>query len=314
MTGSSPRAQILGEITALMRREGLTIADIAAFQSGSPPVSAPETGGLLQKVMIYLGAVFVFVGICIYVSMVWDDLGSVSRILVTLGSGFIAFILGLMAIRDHRFEKAVTPLFLIAAGLEPTGIFIYMDEYLPHTGEAAKAASFVFALMVLQNGAAFAATARTSLLFFSLLFFVALQYSMVSWLDLDETSSVMMAGTSLLLVCWGLSRGPHASIAPFGFFWSSVMICTAAFDWLEDTPFDVALLGVSAALVYLSVHVASRTLLTVAVLSLLCFLGYFTNEYFKDVFGWPFALILAGFLMMGTSFYAVRLGRRIQQG
>jgi len=42
----------------------------------------------------------------------------------------------------------------------------------------------------------------------------------------------------------------------------------------------------------LSVKVKSRTLLLVSTFALLGYLGYFTNQYFADILGWPIALII----------------------
>jgi len=261
--------------------------------------------------MIYIGGAFVFAGLCVYIGMIWDDLDSLSRVILSLGSGFVAFILGLFALADQRFEKAATPLFLIAAALEPTGLFVFMDEYLPHTGDIAKAATFVFALMLIQKAIAFLATNKTSLLFFTVLFFFSFLYSLISWLDLDAPSSVMTMGGSMLMISWGISRSLHKSISSFYYFWGAVMVAFASFDVLKSSSLDILLIGVSAAIIYLSTVAASRTLLTVGVLSLLAYLGYFTDEYFQDIVGWPVALIIMGLIMIGISVFAVKLGKKI---
>lgn len=306
MTNS--RSEAIQQITALMAEHGLKPSDLSSVMAGG---NGEASASLLQRVMIYIGAAFVFMGICVYVNIIWDDLGSIGRILVTLGSGFIAFILGLMSIKDTRFVKATTPLFLISAALEPTGLFVFMDEYLPHTGDVAKAAAFVFGFMMIQKAVAFSATNRTSLLFFTVFFFVAFLYAVVSWFDLDAPLSVMSMGLSLLMISYGLGKTQHHSIAPFGFFWAGLMVSTASFDILKDTQGDVLMIAVAAGLIWLSTVAASRTLLTVAVISLLAFLGYFTGEYFKNVVGWPIAMIVMGFVMIGTSIFAVKLGRKI---
>lgn len=64
-------------------------------------------------------------------------------------------------------------------------------------------------------------------------------------------------------------------------------------------------------MVIASVMVKSRALLIVSTISLLGYLGYFTNEYFADVTGWPLALMCMGILMIVISAYAVKLGKKI---
>ena len=63
-------------------------------------------------------------------------------------------------------------------------------------------------------------------------------------------------------------------------------------------------------MVYLSTYVRSRTLLFTSTIALLSFIGYFTARHFIDSIGWPIALILLGFLMIGLSAAAFRISRK----
>jgi hypothetical protein len=64
-------------------------------------------------------------------------------------------------------------------------------------------------------------------------------------------------------------------------------------------------------MVYLSIRVSSRTLLTVSVVSLLSYLCEFTYKYFANTTAWPLAMIVMGLVMIGLSSYAIKLGQRI---
>lgn len=304
------RSDALDQIQNLIQSHKISRTELLAL-SGIEIDETAQSGGLLQKALIYIGGIFIFVGICVYIGIIWDTLDPLSRVIISLGSGFVSFILGLFCLGDDRYIKAATPLFLIAAALQPVGLFVFMDEYLPHTGNITKAAAFVFSFMTIQQTVAFIATKRTSLLFFSLLFFYALLWTLLDLLEVDPPQGPMIIGLTGLMVSWGVSQTEHKAIAPFYFFWSSVVTAAASFDFLEDTSFDVLLIGISAGLIYLSVAVASRTVLTVGVISLLGFLVYFTDEYFRDSDAWPIALIVMGFAMIGISVFAVKLGKKI---
>lgn len=304
------REHAIETIRTLVRQYNLTPQDLARI-FGESLQEEKESGGLLQRVMIYIGGAFVFAGLCVYIGIIWDDLDSLSRVVISLGSGFVAFILGLLALGDPRFIKASTPLFLIASALEPAGQFIFMDEYLPHTGDILKASSFVFAFMTLQQGIAFFATGRTSLLFFTVLFFYSFMVSFMRWLGLEAPEAPLALGISGLMATWGIAQTRHVGITPFFYLCSTLITAAACYDIFANTHLDVLLIGVAAALIYLSTHTASKTILTVGVLSLLGYLGYFTDEYFKDIVGWPIALIVMGLFMIGISIFAVKLGRKI---
>ncbi len=313
MSRTEKQLAALSQIRNIALASGLNRQDILDALDNEPELKAQQSSSVLQKFISYIGGAFIFVGICVYVGMVWEDLDSLSRVIITLGSGFVAFILGLFAIGDERFVRASTPLFLIAAALQPTGLFVFMDEYLPSSNNIALAAAYVFGFMAVQQGIAFAACKRTSLLFFSLFFYYLFASALFDLVDVDSKLSVLTLGLSGVAVSWAASKTAHHGVSPFYFFFSGIAIAVASFDYLEDTKFDVLLIGVVALMILVSVRAQSRTFLTISILSLLCYLAYFTDEYFKDVVGWPIALVIIGLIMIGVSSFAVKLGRKMGQ-
>lgn len=314
MTRSKQEA--LSEITALVAEAGLTQSDLLSLLPQKSPSSGEETedsSSLLQRVMVYVGGLFIFTGVCVYIGIVWEDLPSLARVLVSFGTGLVAFILGLVSLNDPRYSKASTPLLIISAFFQPGGLFILLDEYFPSSHDTIKAMMVVFGFMAVQQFVAFASRNRSSLLFFSLSFFYLFLSALIEKTNIEPPDSAMLLGLSGLYVSYGLTKTIHRSLSPFFFFFSGLAVAAASFDYFEDTSFDVLLIGVSGALIALSVFAKSRTLLTVSVISLLAFLGYFTDEYFRDIVSWPITLIIFGFLMIGISVFAVKLGKKIKQ-
>lgn len=306
---------VLQQIDTLIRQSGLSRSDILALLDRQAETGTGESGppgaSLLQKVISYIGGAFIFAGICVYIGMVWEDLDSLARVIITLGSGFVVFVLGLFCLGDQRFTRAATPLFVVAAALQPTGLFVFMDEYLPQSGDIALAASFVFGFMLVQQAVAFFACRRTSLLFFALLFFYLFCSAAMNKLEVDSKLTVMTLGLSGIAISWALSRTVHHAITAFYFFTGGLGLAASAFDYLAHTHYDVLMIGVVAVMILVSVRAHSRSLLTVSTLVLLAYLGYFTDEYFKNVVGWPIALVVVGLMMLGISAFAVKLGRRM---
>ncbi len=304
------RSDALDHIKSLITQYNLTQLELMALFQTQASIQPPN-GAVLQRIMVYCGGIFVLTGIGIYSNLIWDDLNSLARVLLTLGSGVIFFFLGLLCLSDPRYTKAATPLFMIAALLQPTGLFVFMDEYLPHTENFAKASCIVFSFMTLQQITTFMTTKRTVLLFFSILFYYGAITSLLSILEIDSSLTPFGLGLCGLATIWGLAKTEHQSITPFYYFFFSILTAGAAFDILADTPYDVALIAVGAGLIYLSTFAASRTVLSVGVVALLAFLGYFTDRYFTNIVGWPIALIVMGFTMIGVSAFALRLGKKM---
>ena len=62
--------------------------------------------------------------------------------------------------------------------------------------------------------------------------------------------------------------------------------------------------------IFLSIHLQSKTFLVFGSLALGSYLTKITAEYFSDSLGWPFALVLVGLMLMGVAYLALQLKRR----
>src|SRR4029079_14329289 len=122
----------LAEIVTLARRHAIPAVEIAAAIGDAPSSTAAAAEnrwrGVRVSVLGFLGGTFVFAGVGVFIALQWDSMNSAARIVVTLGSGISAFVLALVAVQDVRYTKATTPLFLVAAGLEPTGMLVGFNE------------------------------------------------------------------------------------------------------------------------------------------------------------------------------------------
>ena len=175
------------------------------------------------------------------------------------------------------------------------------------------AAILIFGTLATQFALVFYALKRTSLLFFALIFWNGFITTLLEKMNINGELIGIVLGISALSLTVGISKTRHQAIAPFWYFVSGLVLLGSYWTLFEGTALDISYLGINAFLVYLSITVASRTLLFVSVLGLFFYMGYFANEYFADVVGWPLSLIVLGVVMMGLSAYAVKLGRSIAQ-
>jgi len=305
---SEARAEALRQIAAIARQHGLSAAEVTAVL-GPPSEPETRTRGILGHVLAYLGGTFVFAGIGIFIALQWSDLNAAARVVVTLGPGVAAFVLAALASRDARFEKAATPLFLVAAALEPTGMLVAFEEF-GSGGDWRWASLVTTGCMAVQFGATFHVLRRSTLLFLVILFGAVFWWTALDLVDADETLIAIVVGGGLLLASVGVDRTGRGEITPFWYFCGAVAFLFGLFDAVEGTPFEILFIGVAAGLVYASVVVHSRTLLAVATLAILAYTGWFTGQHFVDSAGWPLALVAFGLLMIGLSALAVRIDRK----
>ena len=303
----SQKDDALQEIVLLARNNEITLQDIKLALAG--PDKAAQSSGVLSRLFSYIGGIFIFAGIGVFVSMYWNDFNSEARVIMTLGTGFAVFIMGLVCLGERNYERAATPLFLIAAVLQPTGILVMLNEYAMG-GDRRYGVLFMAACMLIQQSAAFWAKQRTALafsaVFFGALFFVTL---FDIW-DFKANLIGTVMGFSLLCIAYALNQSRHLAIAPFWYFVGSLALLWSAFDIVEDTPLEVGYLGLAAFMIFLSTHVRSRTLLLVSTLAMLGYIGYFTAEHFANTVGWPISLVIIGIALFGLGSLAVRLNSK----
>ena len=300
------REQALRHIVEIAARHGLGTDEIAAaMQAAGRADPVERSGSVVARVLAYIGAVLVLAGVSLFVGMKWEIFNAATRVLITLGTGFAVYLFALACARDARFEKAVTPLMLIAALLQPTGIMVMLDEYA-RGGKPEHGVLFMCSVMFLQQFLTFLGTRRTVLLFSSLVFGAAGFGLACDLLGVDETVIAIALGVGLSAIAWTVDRGVHRAVAPLAYFAGSAWFLAGMFDLVRGTALEISFFGMAAAVMYLATVLRSRTLLFVSVVALISFTGY----YFRDSLANAFGLIVMGLLLIGLSGFAMSLSRK----
>jgi len=241
--------------------------------------------------------------------MRWDDLGSVGRVLLTLGPGFSAFVLALVCTTNEAFAGAALPLFLIAALVQPTGILVMMKEF-SQGGDPAYGVLFMNMVMVIQQGCAFWAIRRTVLAFTTIIFATGFVTVALDLLHVGHDLMGIVLGVSLGCVAWSLDRSPHRPLAGPVYFFGALLFLAAWYHVLRHTAIEVLFVGLACGIVFLSVVARSRSLLAVGTLALIAYIGYFIGEHFENNLNAPIVLMVAGFLFIAIGAAAVRINNK----
>jgi hypothetical protein len=304
------RAEALHALVTLARQHGLTADEIVAALGAQDAAGDQQsrTRHIVVRVLGYLGGTFVFAGVGVFIALQWDWMGPAARIVITLGSGLAACVLALVAHADARYEKAATPLFLVAAALEPTGMLVAFGE-LGSGGDWRWAGLATCATMALQFGAVFASLRQSVLLFLSVSFAVLGAWSALDLLQVDGGVIALVLGATLLLASAGVDSTPWRSVTGVWYLIGGAAALAGLFELVERTALELLFLAAAAGLVYASALVQSRALLAVSIAGILAYTGWFTSEHFADSIGWPLALVMFGLLMIGLSALAVRIDR-----
>jgi hypothetical protein len=296
----------LGEVVDLMTRHGLTIDEVSAALTGKDTDPTQRSSSVISRIFAYLGGIFVFVGLGIFIAMRWDELGPAGRVLLTLGPGLCLFVLALVCTSDARLEAAATPLFLVAGLVQPTGILVMLKEY-GRGGEAEHAVLFMSVVMLVQQGCTFWARRRTVLAFTTIVFASIAVFVSLDLLEANLHLTGITMGVSLLCVGWSLDRSPHRAIAGLVYFFGAALALEETYSWLRREPLEILFLGAACGVVVLAAVARSRSLLVVGTAALVGYIADFIYRHFADNLGAPLALMAMGLVFLGLGAAAVRI-------
>jgi hypothetical protein len=236
------KAGALESIAQLMRSYDITPAEVeAAFHA--PAASRPEParrsrGDIAKTLFIYLGAIFILAGISTYIGTFWESMGSVMRVLMTLGVGYILLIVLVSALHEKKYPRLILPLALASVFMMTGGWFVLIHEVFPHGDNWRAAALSVFGVMALHQGALFSKYRRTVLAFTALFFVYAFMQVGLDLLGVPMAYIAIVLGASLFLVATALEDTSHRLLAE-----PALLIGTC---WLNSGLFDRIAMATSA--------------------------------------------------------------------
>ena len=117
------REAAIAQIVALMRHHQISVEEVHA-RLATDAAEATASGKLVVRALSYIGGIFIFAGIAIFIGLQWGGLNSLARVIITLGPGLCAFTLAMLALNDERYQRLAMPLLLISAVLQPTGLMV----------------------------------------------------------------------------------------------------------------------------------------------------------------------------------------------
>lgn len=136
-----------------------------------------------------------------------------------------------------------------------------------------------------------------------------------SWGYRDSDILRLTAGVSGISCCfmaYWLSVKTQSRMVHWWYFGGSFLLFNATMGLLYNTPYDVLFPAIPAFVLYLSIRLQSRALLTSSILALLSFISYFSARYFAETIGWPITLMITGAALIGLCLFALKLGKRMQ--
>jgi hypothetical protein len=267
----------LEQILRLMETHNLSGADVKRAAADHKKEQKEAAKGYSKSEMIlrlfaYMGGALIFAGLSVFIETIWDDISSLPRVIITLGTGFTAYICGVIFALDKRFEKVATPAFILAFIMQPTGLFVLLKEYFPGD-DAALGSMIVFAPLAIQQFCTFLKFRYSSLLLYSLIYLLGFAFGFVEYFDIDRGFSSLTIGTFLLFATINLQlKDKFKDQTPLFFVVATLLFFGGVYYYVGRTLFDPVALSLTFALLGFAVIKESKTLY---VMSMLYMTGYF---------------------------------------
>jgi hypothetical protein len=221
-----------------MRTHSVTPEQLAeAWRSAPAQEIMPEEkharGDIVSRVMFSLGAVLVFSGIGVYISMFWNEMPSFMRILVTLGVGIALSALSVVAMKEGKYKRAIQPLILMAVLMQTGGWFVFLHEMFPQGDDWRKASLFCFGAMAVQQALIFNTFRRDDLAFTAIGFTYGALQMALSIAGMRDEYIALLLGGSVLYTAHVLQGTTHRALSTVFFFLGGVWFNTGMYTVLE---------------------------------------------------------------------------------
>ncbi len=251
----------------------------------------------LTKLLYVLGAIIAVVGMVLFAYRVWDDIGSIGRISITLGLGLLITIIGIFLSKDKSTDKdnIGTIFYFIGGLLIPGGAMVALHEFFSLGTDLSwpLAVTFcvIFVFYLLMNYV----QKNAILTFFTIANGTAFVYLIVGAITngmLDNTTDLyayltMIIGTCYILLAYSFRDSWNVKLVPvlnfFGFIYIQGAILSQYFNGWNHSMWPVLFsLGlVFVFYLFLNSHLKNAALTGLTIINGTAFVYIFIQELIK---------------------------------
>lgn len=271
----------------------------------------------ITKIMYVIGAAIVVIGILIFVGQIWEDIGSLGRITVTLGLGVLFAGIGAVLL-NSKPQDNIGPVFHAIGGLLiPGGAMITLSEL--STGQNHPwIVAMIFGIIFLFYFLLTSVQKNVVLTLFTLANGTAFIYLLINAMLGDSFYShgdiyaylTMIVGAVYLVLAYGFEGGWNQKLVDSLYFLGSAAFLGAAFSRVFDSMiWQLVFFFIVIAGLFLSTQIKSRNVLIVSTLFLVAHISYITSKYFADSLGWPVSLIMLGLVFIGLGYVSININK-----
>tara|TARA_Y100000310_G_C20678621_1_gene814523 strand:- start:1993 stop:2994 length:1002 start_codon:yes stop_codon:yes gene_type:complete len=319
------KQELLQQVRNLASQSLVTKQELlnAYDQSEPAEIEGKEKHPRFARILYYIGAAIVFVGIVIMVYQNWSDFNTFTKILATFGSGIAAYLVGVFFNYNKKVHEVGNAFFLIAALILPLGLSIIFDSAGFDVGRY-EIQTLISAIMFVVFLVSLVIFRRTIFTFFSIVFGTWLFFSITGFMvrdiiDLNRTTfseyRFLLTGLAYMFLGYSFSKRKGAALTGPLYGFGSLFFLGSALalgGWSPDQNifWELIYVGLVFGVIFMSIKLYSRSLLVFGSIFLMAYILKITVEYFTEGLGWSLSLIIAGLILVGVGYLSVDLNRR----
>ncbi|QQS61271.1 MAG: DUF2157 domain-containing protein [Candidatus Moraniibacteriota bacterium] len=271
----------------------------------------------ITKMLYVLGIAIVIIGIIIFISQIWYDLGSFGRIIITLGLGFLFAAIGSLLLKNKPDENIGAIFHFIGGVLIPGGSLVTLSE-LSTGSDSLWPLAFTFGIIFIFYLLLNSVHKNAILTFFAIINGTAFVYFLFDAITNASLYSedlyaylTMIMGLSYLLLAHTFRNGWNEKLIRILYFFGALGFFGAAFSQVFDSVlwqifYFILVIGG----LFLSIYMKSRSILIISTLFLIAHVSYITSEYFANSLGWPISLVILGLIFIGLGYISININRK----
>lgn len=316
MNNQKDPKQVLADLKKLVEDGLVQEEEVLSVLKTESIARKPSTANL-QQLFYFIGGFIVILGVGILVGQAWSQWQQVTKVMFALGLSAVFYFLGYYFLHSARkllvFGKVA---FLLFAFLLPLGIGTFFD-FINISAAGPIGQTLISAILFIIYFVSFLYLSGSVKEMFYLFSVAAASGLFISFTNLFlhlsgmafEQYRILFLGIAFFLLTYYTKQTSFTK--NFLYTASTFMILMSTFSLSNFTTFwlfvyPLVLVGAF----YLSVILHSRIVLFISALFTFIEIIRLTTEYFKDSFGWPLALIVAGVAVMLIGYLSFELNKK----
>lgn len=304
-----------GEIS---REEILSRFGNVVGQSSNQIINTDDKHLSTTKILYLLGAAIVAIGIVIFISQIWSDIGSVGRIIVTLGLGLVFAGTGSVLLNTKPEDNIGAVFHAIGGLLVPGGTVVMLNELgvsfdttWPVTLVFGAIFLFYLMLTLIQKHVVLTLFAFINGTVFIYLFVQSIIGNSFYLSGDIYAYLTMVIGISYVLFARAFENTWNSKLTDILYFFGTLFFLGATYSRVFDSVvWQLMYFFIVIGGVILSTQIKKRNILVVSTLFLIAHISFITGKYFADSLGWPISLILLGLIFIGLGYVTVNLNKK----